>query len=316
MDETRFTPFWRQAILALVLCALLQLQHAYASDFGYVLTQTSPLTSSTSLIFISARGIKTTNAATRTGTIVAGPHWDQVTYNDNTKQYARLPNTAWRSASYQGTLPAGRASRQHSSDPVVRLGVRGQVAGLNAVQYLVEESTTDGLPASLMGKALGCSKSEIWMSADLPIPAPLNGILAWTYGVPNLKGYPLRVTYIDAKGRRIAALDTKAARRTQLSASVFSVPPAYQLVNNQFQPLMDERTKRAFNAVLDELSDQQAAADMRKLLGISDASRPPATAPVVPRPPTGQQGPTAEQDLGNLLRTIREAQGTTQLPDR
>ena len=236
---TLFNRLFRQRfwLIACLLTLPMTGLKAQADEQGWVLTQRSS-TLGDQYVYISSEGVKIANNAQGVGTIVRGPSWDVLFFNDKTKIYYPMSYGQWKTklSSNKSKIPHAAWSQ----------GKVGSIVGLRATQYVMKNAGAPRSPNDWVS-------AEYWVANDIKVNSRLSELLSTAYGTPDNSCVPLRLIYKTASGKTGVSLDTYREQSTNIPTSYFNGPAGYQLAKSEVDVMMTNEHRQIMDDIANDL---------------------------------------------------------------
>ncbi|HEY9792980.1 MAG TPA: hypothetical protein V6D22_21440 [Candidatus Obscuribacterales bacterium] len=250
---------WLLAALAAGSFICTPMQTAQADEPGWGLMVKSPHVGILYL-YITKDGFAIVIKETGAKFVTHSPEWRVVMYNDNSKVYyvERLSDLQVISKNGKTRKSAEMIKQAGGS---VRVGRSETIGGLPATQYFINTVSPEG----------GTREAEIWITKSIVPPTQLHDTLRKIFNIDTRKsgipeGLPLRVKMADEGGKRELIYDTVNAQKQTIHTASFSYPATYKRVDSELAVLMDEKSRKKMESILDD-SD-----DLTSILGSADTA--------------------------------------------
>jgi hypothetical protein len=208
--------------------------------------------------------------------VTHAPEWRVAMYNDKSRVYyvERLQDLQ----SFSKGSPKSNKSRDAVANAAgsVRTGRSEQIGGLPATQYFITTVSPDG----------GSREAEVWITKNILPPVQLHETMKKIFSIDTNKfppGLPLRIKMVDEDGKRELIYDTINVQKQTIHTASFSYPPSYKRVDSELAVLMDEKSRKKMESILDDSDDlssilSSAGTTGGNPSGSGSASRTSATA--------------------------------------
>jgi hypothetical protein len=250
---------WLLAAVMAMALVIAPIQFAQADEQGWGLMIKSPHVGILYL-YITNEGFAIVIKETGAKFVTHAPEWRVVMYNDKSQVYyvERLSDLQVLSKS-----PKGKKQQEmmRAASGRVRVGRSEVIGGLPATQYFINTISPEG----------GAREAEVWITRSIVPPAKLHETMQKLFnidvrdkGIPE--GLPIRVKMADEGGKREMIMDTINAQRQMIRTASFTYPTTYKKVDSELAVLMDEKSRKKMESILDD-SD-----DLSSILGSSSST--------------------------------------------
>lgn len=238
---------WTAAVA--VFCLMLgPVPASQADEQGWGLMVKSPHVG-VLFLYITKQGFAIVIKETGAKFVTHAPEWRVVMYNDNSKVYyvERLSDLQVISKNNKAKKTQEALSRATGN---VKTGRSETIGGLPATQYFINTVSAEG----------GTREAEVWITKSIIPPAQLHDTLRKIFnidirksGIPD--GLPLRIKMADEGGKRELIYDTVNAQKQKIHTASFTYPPTYKRVDSELAVLMDEKSRKKMESILDDSDD-------------------------------------------------------------
>jgi hypothetical protein len=98
----------------------------------------------------------------------------------------------------------------------------------------------------------------VWITHSIVPPQQLHDTLRKIFSIDTNKfppGLPLRIKMADDAGKRELIYDTVNAQKQMIHTASFTYPPTYKRVDSELAVLMDEKSRKKMESILDDSDD-------------------------------------------------------------
>lgn len=215
-------------------------------------------------VYLSKQGVALVNPRMECTVVSKSPEWNVVVYNDKTKVYFMSP---LKDLHFQDQLKSGaksdalsQSATSFAEKPPKK--IRDETIVVPHGKYKGAFYMTDNVAQT------GMKKFEFCMTKEVQAPDQFKILFEKMFQVKmaNLKGYPLKVAYIDENGKHTPVLDVKDIAPEKVNMAAFSYPDTYKRVDSELAVFMDEKGREAMDTIMNDLGEADGDDEVSKLL--------------------------------------------------
>ncbi len=238
---------------------------AEADEQGWGLLVNSPHVGKI-YVYVTGEGFAISLPKTGAKFVTHAPDWRVIIYNDKTHVYyvermEDLEGLTKSPKARQATQAGRKATVQQA-----RKGTTRTIAGCTSTQYFINTYSAEG----------GAKQAEAWISNQLHPPRQLSMTLGKIFGIDTSAfpdGMPMQVILTTEGGRRENIYDTVLCQPQTIRSASFNYPPSYTRVDNELAVLVDEKSRKKMETILDDSEDLDTLLSTPGAAGSSGGSK-------------------------------------------